>query len=591
MKRLSIDTKVLAGFAVALAVLASVGVLAYQSAVDFIRTSDSVARSRELTESLEQVFAAVSQAESGQRGYLFTGNELFLQQRAQGVQRIAEHVAHVRQLLSGSPQQTDQLPELERRVATRLALLDRVFDARQRFGAEAARQVLNAGPGLAEMGALENLIDAMEERERSNLERLTRQAQSDANRTLLTFSLALLSSAAFLSVLFLRIRREVRERKRAEQALAAHAAELRESEARIRAIVDTAVDGIITIDERGVVDTFNPAAERLFGYTAAEVMGRNVSMLMPSPHREAHDGYIARYLAGGEKRIIGIGREVLGRRKDGSTFPMDLAVGEARIGARRLFTAVARDISVRKQAEARQVELVHELGAANEELKNFAYVVSHDLKAPLRGIGSLADWLVADYADKLDAQGREYLALLKNRVLRMDGLIDGVLEYSRVGRVKETQVPVDLNTLVAEVVDALAAPPGVAITVQGRLPTVVAERTRLQQLFQNLIGNAIKHLDHPHGEVRVGARNDANHHVFSVADNGPGIDPRHHDKIFQLFQTLSPRDRKEGTGVGLAIVKKIVELYGGRVWVESLPGQGSTFFFTLPKAGTITDTQ
>jgi signal transduction histidine kinase len=263
---------------------------------------------------------------------------------------------------------------------------------------------------------------------------------------------------------------------------------------------------------------------------------------------------------------------------------MDLAVGEARIGARRLFTAVVRDITVRKQAEARQAELLRDLAAANEELKNFAYVVSHDLKAPLRGIGSLADWLIADYGEKLDAQGREYLALLKNRVTRMDGLIDGVLEYSRVGRVKEARVPVELNGLLAEVVDTLAPPPGVAITVQDRLPVVLAERTRLRQLFQNLIGNAIKHLDRSHGEIHVSVREEGGHHLFIVADNGPGIDPRHHDKIFQLFQTLSPRDRKESSGVGLALVKKIVELYGGRVWVESKVGEGSTFFFTLPKA-------
>jgi signal transduction histidine kinase len=149
-------------------------------------------------------------------------------------------------------------------------------------------------------------------------------------------------------------------------------------------------------------------------------------------------------------------------------------------------------------------------------------------------------------------------------------------------------VTVDLNALVPEIVDALAAPPGVTISVQDRLPAVVAERTRLRQLFQNLIGNAIKHLDRPDGEVRVAARDDGDHYTFSVADNGPGIDPRHHERIFQLFQTLSPRDRKESTGVGLALVKKIVELNGGRVWLESRTGQGSTFFFTLPKAGTST---
>ncbi len=368
---------------------------------------------------------------------------------------------------------------------------------------------------------------------------------------------------------------DISRRRQAEAAL-------RESEARLRAVVETAVDAIITIDERGIINAFNPAAERLFGYPAAEVTGRNVALLMPSPDREAHDGYIQRYLRTGEKRIIGIGREVMVRRRDGSTFPVELAVSEFTLGEQRLFTGMVRDISARKQAEARQAQLLQELEAANEELKNFAYVVSHDLKAPLRGIGSLADWLMSDYADKLDDQGREYLALMKNRVSRMDALIDGVLEYSRVGRIRETRVAVELDVLAAGVIQMLAPPPGITVVVEP-LPTVVAERTRMQQLFQNLIGNAIKHLDKPQGKVRVACADAGGCWTFSVADNGPGIESRYHERIFHLFQTLAPRDRKESTGVGLALVKKIVELYGGRVWLESAPGQGSTFYFTLPK--------
>jgi PAS domain S-box-containing protein len=588
MKRLLVETKVFAGFAVAVAVLASVGVFSYQSALSFIRTSDSVARSREITETLEEFFSVVSQAESGQRGYLVTGDEEFLRPRLAAPARIEQLSLRLAQLASEGTGLRERLPELRRRVDDRLALLDRVLETYHARGPEAAGLALEAGPGTKEMRALEEFIDALEDDERARLEQHTRQAQSGADRTLAMLALTLLASVGFLALLYWGIRREIAERRQVEERLVREDAQLRESEARIRAIVNTAVDGIVTIDERGIVDTFNPAAERAFGYVAAEVTGRNVSMLMPAPYREAHDGYLARYLASGEKRIIGVGREVVGQRKDGSVFPMDLAVGEAQIGPRRLFTAVVRDISARKASEAQLKDALVHLESANEELKNFAYVVSHDLKAPLRGIGSLADWLASDYADKLDGQGREYLALLKNRVTRMDGLIDGVLEYSRVGRVRETRVTVDLNALVPEIVDALAAPPGVTISVQDRLPAVVAERTRLRQLFQNLIGNAIKHLDRPDGEVRVAARDDGDHYTFSVADNGPGIDPRHHERIFQLFQTLSPRDRKESTGVGLALVKKIVELNGGRVWLESRTGQGSTFFFTLPKAGTST---
>jgi signal transduction histidine kinase len=292
------------------------------------------------------------------------------------------------------------------------------------------------------------------------------------------------------------------------------------------------------------------------------------------------------YLQTGEKRVIGIGREVTARRRDGTTFPVELAVSEFTLGDRRMFTGMVRDISARKRAEARQAQLMQELEAANDELKNFAYVVSHDLKAPLRGIGSLADWLVSDYTDKLDDQGREYLALLKNRVSRMDALIDGVLEYSRVGRIREHRVPVDLAALIDQVIQLLAPAPEVTVRVDGQLPTVVAERTRMLQLFQNLIGNAIKHLDKPEGEIRVTCADGGDRWTVSVADNGPGIEPRHHERIFMLFQTLTPRDRKESTGVGLALAKKIVEMYGGRIWVDSTPGRGSTFHFTLPKTET-----
>jgi two-component system sensor kinase FixL len=368
---------------------------------------------------------------------------------------------------------------------------------------------------------------------------------------------------------------DISRRKRAEESLA-------EQRARLHAIVDTALDAIITIDEQGLIDSFNPAAERLFGYAPAEVLGKNVSLLMPAPYHAEHDAYLRHYRETGEKRIIGIGREVMAQRKDGTTFPIELAVSEMQVDGRRRFTGLVHDITQRKQAEARQERLIHELESANEELKNFAYVVSHDLKAPLRGIGSLADWLVADQAAKLDDEGREHLRLITQRVRRLDGLIDGILQYSRVGRIKETLAAVDLNPLLRDVIDSLAPPPHIRIGVADALPTIQSEKTRIQQVFQNLLGNAIKYLDKAQGEIQVDCIRAGEDWEFSVRDNGPGIDVRHHKRIFQLFQTLAPRDKVESTGVGLALVKKIVEMYGGRIWIESQPGQGSTFFFTLP---------
>ncbi len=369
---------------------------------------------------------------------------------------------------------------------------------------------------------------------------------------------------------------DISARKQAEHAL-------QESEARMRAIFETAVDAIITIDEHGIIERVNPAAERMFGYPESEVRGRNVKILMPAPHREAHDGYLHHYLTTGEKRIIGKGREVQGLRRDGSIFPMDLAVTEMWLGGRRMFTGLVRDITERKHAEEKAQQLLQELTSANEELTNFAYVVSHDLKAPLRGIGSLADWLAHDYADKFNEEGKEHMRLLINRVHRMGALIDGILQYSRVGRIKEAVVPVQLDQLVSEVIDLLAVPPHIKVAVMPGMPTVTGEPTRIQQLFHNLVSNAVKYMDKPQGEIEVGWADEGGQWRFHVRDNGPGIAERHFERIFQLFQTLAPRDRVESTGVGLALVKKIVEMYQGRVWLESELGTGTTFYFTLPK--------
>ncbi len=358
---------------------------------------------------------------------------------------------------------------------------------------------------------------------------------------------------------------------------------LQESEARMRAVVDTAVDAIVTIDEVGIIERINPAAKRLFGYQEVEVAGKNVSMLMPSPYREMHDTFLSRYRETGEKKIIGIGREVIGLRKDGSVFPMELSVAEMRLGERRMFTGIVRDITERKSAEEQNRRLLQEITSANEELSSFAYVVSHDLKAPLRAIGSLADWLSTDYADKFDDEGKEHMRLLVNRVHRMGSLIDGILQYSRVGRVKEALTDVDLNQKVRDVIDFLAPPANIVVSIENTLPIIHIEPTRIGQVFQNLLSNAVKYMDKPDGRISIACSDEANAWKFSVSDNGPGIERRHFERIFQLFQTLAPRDRVESTGVGLSLVKKIVEMYGGKIELASVVGEGSTFSFTLPK--------
>ena len=255
--------------------------------------------------------------------------------------------------------------------------------------------------------------------------------------------------------------------------------------------------------------------------------------------------------------------------------------------------AIFWDITAHKWAERNQAKLnrelettVTQLQRSNNELQNFAYVAAHDLKAPLRAIGTLTDWIYADYKHTFDDHGRQQMELVKGRVSRMNHLIDSILRYSEIGRGKRHVQTIDLNDLLSEVLTLIDPPDHITIEIKDSLPTLTIEQHRILQIFQNLIGNAIKHSHQDEGHAQITCQDREEGWEFSVRDNGPGIDAKYHEKIFKMFQTLVPRDELESTGIGLAVVKKIVELYGGQIWVESEVGQGATFYFTLSKEST-----
>jgi PAS domain S-box-containing protein len=249
------------------------------------------------------------------------------------------------------------------------------------------------------------------------------------------------------------------------------------------------------------------------------------------------------------------------------------------------------EITERKNAE-QALELVNkdlestisELKRTNKELQEFAYITAHDLKTPLRGIGTLADWLSTDYADIFDEEGQKQVKMLAERAKRADKLVDSILRYSNAGHDKEEQEQMDLNTALPEIISEIEPPGNIEITVENKLPILMCQKTHISQIFQNIISNAIKYMDKEKGQIKVGCIDDGGFWKFSIADNGPGIDHKYYKKIFKIFQTLSPPDKTESTGIGLSVAKKLVKLNGGRIWVESKPGEGSTFFFTLPKS-------
>jgi two-component system, LuxR family, sensor kinase FixL len=396
----------------------------------------------------------------------------------------------------------------------------------------------------------------------------------DADRRLIERSLDI--SSAELDEINQRLRRQISERRLMDEAL-------RESETQFRQVAKNAGEWIWEVDAEGQYTYCNPTVERIVGYTVEEVVGRKYFYdFFPPQDRESTKKAVFEAFA---RREFFAGYVNTCLRKDGSTVILETNASPVinADGTLRGYRGADIDITSGKAAEERQTHLLAQLEKKNQELQDFAHVVSHDLKAPLRGIRSLAEWLAADCAERLGAEAQEQLRLMHTRVDRMQNLIDGILQYSRAGATKEDRVRIDLRDLLAEVVDTLAPPDNMEIVIDGEMPVIEFERIRIFQVFQNLLSNAIKYMDKPQGHIRVGCIDENEFWKFSVSDNGPGIEEKHFDKIFQLFQTLSRRDDRESTGIGLTLVKKIVEMYDGKVTVQSKLGEGSTFFFTLPK--------
>ena len=363
---------------------------------------------------------------------------------------------------------------------------------------------------------------------------------------------------------------------------------LREREAHLQSILDTVPDAMVVIDEKGIMQSFSSAAERLFGWTSAEAIGKNVDMLMPSPYREAHDGYLARYLRTGERRIIGIGRVVVGQRREGSTFPMELSVGEMRVGQRRFFTGFVRDLTERQMTEARLQELQSELVHVSRltAMGEMASALAHELNQPLSAIANYlrGSRRLLDKGDPADLPRlSEALDKAAEQALRAGEVIHRLREF--VGRGETERRIENVGKLIEEasalaLVGARELGVRVTMTFDPAAQMVLADRVQIQQVIINLLRNA---MDAMHSarrrelNVAVVADEDSFTRV-SVSDTGSGLSQETLGRLFEPFMTT----KKEGMGVGLSICRTIVEAHGGRIWATNNPGDGATFNFTLP---------
>ena len=361
-------------------------------------------------------------------------------------------------------------------------------------------------------------------------------------------------------------------------------------EAHLRSILETVPDAMVVIDEGGLIQDFSHAAERLFGWSAEEVAGRNVKMLMPSPYREAHDGYLQRYYRTGERRIIGIGRVVVGERKDGSTFPMELAVGEMRGADGRYFTGFVRDLTERQQTETRMQELQTELVHVSRltALGEMASALAHELNQPLSAIANYlkGSKMLLDRDAPPHARIADAVDKAADEALRAGQIIRRLRDFVARG---ETERSIESLPKLVEEASALALVGAKEHGIRVRfdfnpdVDLVLADKVQIQQVALNLMRNAVDAMaGWPRRDLIVTIMPaDDDMALVSVADTGPGISPKIADQLFQPFVTT----KRTGMGVGLSISRTIIEAHGGRIWVEPNKGGGAVFRFTLPRVG------
>ena len=345
-------------------------------------------------------------------------------------------------------------------------------------------------------------------------------------------------------------------------------------------VASKAENAIIITDRDGVAEWVNDGFVRLTGYTFDEIVGKKPDEIL---YGKNTDKLMLSNLRMAISDNISFSGELLKYKKDNTRFWTQITMTPIAEEGEERFIFIESDITPRKIAEEKMKLYLINLEKTNSELDKFAYVVSHDLKAPLRAIGNLTGWIEEDMGDRLPEEIQNHFTTIKGRVVRMEGLINGILDYTKAAKTGGSTESFKSDELIRETIDLIGAPKNAVINIRTPLPEMNTEKIKLQQVFLNLIHNAIKYNDKDDVQVEVGCEDKGNDWQFYVKDNGPGIEERYHEKIFVIFQTLNARDEVESRGVGLAIVKKIVEEEGGKISLQSEKGKGATFFFSWPK--------
>ena len=580
---MKVEHKIIAAFFIGFLAVALVGTATYYNTHSLLERNDLVVHTYRALSAIDDVLGNADEIQSGARGYLLTGKKEYLQPYESGIVMVGKSLETLRMLTADNPVQQRNLARTQTSINRALAETHSELAVRENL----AEGVPPANIGLQDKENMDQVrfnIAALKAHETRLLEQRDRDSRLSAKQTLTNFVLLLVLAIVLLGFFYAFIRHDLSERRRADRAL-------RESDKKIRGVMDGAPDALIITDSTGTIQMVNAQTERLFGFPRDDFAGQTLdSLLMArtgSPEQQKENDPVRLSQDRAIQNLRSMGAQFDGVRRDGTTFPIDLSRSPVQVGSEQLLISAVRDRTEQQRAEEAVQKFSLDLARSNAELERFAYVASHDLQEPLRMVSSYTQLLAKRYKGKLDSNADEFIAYAVDGASRMQKLINDLLALSRVGTQAKPSEPIDTGVVLARVLSDLRSTIETAdaqVIAPDSMPTVMADGTQIGQLFQNLIGNALKFraAETPRIEVAVQAGDEGKFWHFSFKDNGIGIEPQYFDRIFVIFQRLHSKESYPGTGIGLAICKKIVERHGGHLSVTSTPGEGATFSFTLP---------